>query len=215
RGGDQNVVLHALRELNIMPTPASDYRRKIKSRDELLAAIGTRPRERSVIMCHGAFDLVHPGDLRHLMYAKGEADIMRARLPSASHITKADHRPFVPQQLRAMNLAAYELVDYVVIDENPTPLENIRYLQPDYFAKGYEYVDGGVHPRTREEMDVLEGYGGEMIFTPGDVVYSSSRFIETGPPKIAADKLLTLMESEGPTLDSLRPAVPSPRRVPA
>jgi rfaE bifunctional protein kinase chain/domain len=207
------VVLHALRELNIMPTPANDYRRKIRSRDELLSAIGTRPRERSVIMCHGAFDLVHPGHLRHLMYAKGKADILVASLTSDSHITKAHHRPFVPQQLRAMNLAAYELVDYVIIDENPTPLENIKYLQPDYFAKGYEYVDGGVHPRTREEMDVLEGYGGEMIFTPGDVVYSSSRFIETGLPKIAADKLITLMESEGLTFDSLRQALRSLREV--
>ena len=28
---------------------------------------------------------------------------------------------------------------------------------------------------TREEKEVLESYGGEMIFTPGDIVYSSSR----------------------------------------
>ena len=192
-----------------MATPDNDYRRKIKSREELLAVIGTRPRERTVIMCHGAFDLVHPGHLRHLMYAKGKADLLVASLTGDSHISKAHHRPFVPQQLRAMNLAAYELVDYVIVDENPTPIENIKYLQPDYFAKGYEYVDGGVHPRTREEMDALEVYGGEVIFTPGDVVYSSSRFLETEPPKIAAEKLLTLMEPEGLTFDSLRQALQS------
>ena len=135
-------------------------------------------------MCHGTFDLVHPGHLRHLMYARGKADILVASLTSDAHISKANYRPFVPQMLRAMNLAALEVVDYVIIDENPTPLENIAFLQPDFFAKGYEYFDGpgGIHPKTQEEMDVISSYGGEMIFTPGDVVFSSSRFIEQTPP---------------------------------
>src|SRR3954464_13516106 len=114
-----------------MVTPDNDYRRKIKTRDELLAVIGTRPRNRKVIMCHGAFDLVHPGHLRHLMYAKGKADVLIASLTSDAFISKANYRPFVPQQLRAMNLAALEIVDYVIVDEQATPLENLVYLQPD------------------------------------------------------------------------------------
>src|SRR5687767_6724355 len=64
----------------------NDYRRKIKSRDELRTAIGPRPREKKVIMCHGTFDLVHPGHIRHLMYAKSKADILVASLTSDSHI---------------------------------------------------------------------------------------------------------------------------------
>lgn len=191
----------------------NDYRRKIRSREELMGIIGSRPRKQSVIMCHGTFDLVHPGHVRHLMYAKSKADILITSLTCDAHIRKAEHRPFVPQQLRAMNLAALEVVDYVIIDENPTPLENIRFLQPDYFAKGYEYCNGGIHPSTREEMEALGSYGGEMIFTPGDVVYSSSRLIEMGPPKIAAEKLDVLMESEGVSFDDLRHALESFRGI--
>jgi rfaE bifunctional protein kinase chain/domain len=191
-----------------MITIHNNYQRKIKTRDELLKIIGPRPRQQSVIMCHGTFDLVHPGHVRHLMYAKSKADLLVASLTSDAHISKANFRPFVPQQLRAMNLAAFEDVDYVIIDENPTPLENIRNLQPDYFAKGYEYFEGGgIHPRTREEIEALESYGGEMIFTPGDVVFSSSRFIEQGPPNLSNEKLITLMESEGVTFESLRAAL--------
>ena len=190
------------------------YRRKIKTREEILAVIGRRPRTRSVIMCHGTFDLVHPGHVRHLIYAKSKADILVASLTCDAHIRKAEHRPFVPQQLRAMNLAALEAVDYVVIDDTPTPIENIQFLQPDYFAKGYEYCDGGIHPSTREEMEALGSYGGEMIFTPGDIVFSSSRFIESGPPKIAAEKLGVLMESEGVACDDLRRALESFRGIP-
>src|SRR5437867_13354218 len=113
----------------------TDYRRKIKTRAELRDIIGPRPRQRTVIMCHGTFYLVHPGHLRHLMYAKGKADILIASLTCDAHIVKSAFRPFVPQDLRAMNLAAFELVDYVIIDTDPTPLANITFLQPDYFAK--------------------------------------------------------------------------------
>lgn len=187
-----------------MTASESDYRRKIKSRDELLQLIGLRPRARSVIVCHGTFDIVHPGHIRHLMYAKSKAEILVASLTCDAHIQKAKMRPYVPQQLRAMNLAALEVVDYVLIDDNPTPLENLRYLQPDFFAKGYEYTDGGIHPRTREEIAVLETYGGEIIFTPGDIVYSSSAVIETMAPNLAADKLHVLMESEEISFADLR-----------
>ena len=183
------------------------YRRKIKTREELCRLIGLRPRERTVIMCHGAFDLVHPGHVRHLMYAKSKADLLVASITSDTHISKANFRPFVPQELRAMNLAALEVVDYVIIDDNPTPIESIRALQPDYFAKGYEYHKGGLHPKTREELQALEVYGGELIFTPGDVVYSSSAVIEQSPPNLSGEKLITLMESEGVTFDDLRKAL--------
>jgi rfaE bifunctional protein kinase chain/domain len=80
-------------------------------------------------------------------------------------------------------------------------------LQPDYFAKGYEYTAGAVHPKTQEEIDVLNMYGGEIILTPGDIVFSSSRFIEVTPPNIAPEKLHALMESEGLSFGDLRQAL--------
>src|SRR5213596_2084713 len=100
-------------------TEHDNYKRKIKTREELRQIIGSRPRQASVIMCHGTFDLVHPGHVRHLMYAKSKADFLIASLTCDAHIQKANFRPFVPQQLRAMNLAALEVVDYVIIDDNP------------------------------------------------------------------------------------------------
>lgn len=176
---------------------ADTYRHKIKNVEELRAAIGPRPRQRAVVMCHGVFDLVHPGHIRHLLYAKSKADILVASLTADLHIAKANYRPFVPQDLRALNLAALEMVDYVLIDEDATPLRNLALVQPDFFAKGYEYQNGGLHPKTQAEIDIVERYGGEVLFTPGDIVYSSSALIESGPPDISIDKLLMLMHAEG------------------
>ena len=166
------------------------YRHKIKSAEELRDIIGPRPRKKRVIMCHGVFDVVHPGHVRHLLYARSKADLLIASITADHHITKGTHRPHVPQDLRAVNLAAFEVVDYVVIDKNPKPIENIRVIQPDYFAKGFEYTASGMPVKTAEEADVLQSYGGEIIFTPGDIVYSSSNLIDLAPPaiKLAPDR---------------------------
>ncbi len=94
---------------------------KIKTAEEIAALIGAPPREKKVIMCHGMFDIVHPGHVRHLLYAKSKGDILVASLTADAHITKANFRPFVPQELRAFNLAALEMVDYVVIDPESRP----------------------------------------------------------------------------------------------
>jgi rfaE bifunctional protein kinase chain/domain len=180
------------------------FSHKIKSADEVREAIGPRPRKKKVIMCHGTFDVVHPGHIRHLLYAKTKAGILIASLTSDEHIKKGNLRPYVPEDLRAVNLAALEMVDYVIIDRDAVPLKNLALIQPDYFAKGYEYTAGAIHPKTQEEIDVLESYGGEMIFTPGDIVYSSSALLELAPPSISVEKLMVLMQAEGVTFKDLR-----------
>src|SRR5437016_12150980 len=106
----------------------AQYQHKIKAADELRALVGARPRTNKVIMCHGVFDVVHPGHVRHLLYAKSKADILIASLTADQHITKGIYRPHVPQDLRAVNLAAFEMVDYVLVDARDKPLENIRMI---------------------------------------------------------------------------------------
>lgn len=176
------------------------FRRKIVTADELIQIIGPHPRDKKVIMCHGTFDIVHPGHIRHMVYASEKADVLVASLTADKHIKKADVRPYVPEDLRAINLAALEVVDYVLVDGNAKPLENLAKIQPDYFAKGYEYTDGHIDPRTQEEVDVLESYGGEIIFTPGDVVYSSSYIIENTRPNIGVEKTISLLSAENLSL---------------
>jgi rfaE bifunctional protein kinase chain/domain len=183
------------------------FSHKIKTAAEIAKLIGDRPRSKKVIMCHGTFDVVHPGHVRHLLYAKTKAPLLIASLTADEHIKKGNLRPYVPENLRAVNLAALEMVDYVLVDADPTPLENIKLIKPDFFAKGYEYTAGTVNPKTQEEIDILESYGGEVIFTPGDIVYSSSALIELAPPTIGVDKLLSLMDSEKLNFDDLRLAL--------
>ena len=179
------------------------YGHKLKTLAELVEILAQPPRNRKVIMCHGVFDVVHPGHLRHLVYAKSKADILVASLTADQFITKGAYRPHVPQELRALNLAAFEVVDYVLIDPHDKPLETLTMLKPDFFAKGYEYSAAGVNPKTKEEIDIVSSYGGQVIFTPGDIVYSSSSLMKLERPNLRVEKLLALMDSGGVTFETL------------
>jgi bifunctional ADP-heptose synthase (sugar kinase/adenylyltransferase) len=105
--------------------------------------------------------------------------------------------------LRATNLAAYEIVDYVIINNEKKPLELLEYLQPDYYSKGYDYSSEN-RERSLEEAEILRKYGGELIITSGDVVFSSTELINAKPPKIQYHKLADLMHREGITFDKLK-----------
>jgi len=183
------------------------YRYKLKTPAELLEVAGEFPRQKKVILCHGVFDVVHPGHVRHLAYAKTKADILIASITADRHIKKGIYRPHIPEVLRALNLAAFEMVDYVMIDDQETPLKTLSELKPDFFAKGFEYTSTGLPPATQEEADVVEGYGGQMIFTPGDVVYSSSKFLNLSLPQVQLEKLLLLMQLNEISFETLRDTI--------
>ena len=110
--------------------------KKIKRFKDLVKIVGKKnKRTKKFILCHGVFDVVHPGHIRHLIYAKSNADILIVSLTADKHIKKGVYRPHVPEDLRALNLAALEMVDYVFIDDNDKPIKNLKIIKPDFLQK--------------------------------------------------------------------------------
>ena len=179
-----------------------NYSHKIKTIQSLKSLISKS--KQKFIFCHGVFDIVHPGHVRHLVYAKSIANKLIVSITSDKHINKGIYRPHIPERIRALNLAAFEMVDYVIIDTNTKPIENLKKLKPHFFAKGFEYSSDGLPKATQEEAKVVRSYGGKIIFTPGDIVYSSSNFLGDHLPKIKYEKLLELMHSNKITFNKLR-----------
>ena len=179
------------------------YSYKIKTSSQLKKIVKNN-KNFNFIMCHGVFDVVHPGHVRHLTYAKTKADKLIVSLTCDKHIKKGTYRPHIPENLRALNLAAFEMVDYVVIDKNSTPINNIKLIRPNYFAKGFEYSSAGLPKATQEEIKALKSYGGNIIFTPGDVVYSSSKFLNKSLPEVGLEKLIMLMHKEKINFETLK-----------
>lgn len=185
------------------------YSGKILDIAGLEAVIGSiGKREKKFVLCHGVFDVVHPGHIRHLAYAKSRADVLVVSITCDRWVEKGAYRPHVPESLRALSLAALEMVDFVLIDKNKTPIENLKILKPDFFAKGFEYSDN-LPEATLEEMDIVSEFGGSVLFTPGDVVYSSTKLINQFTPSLKMEKLEVLMQQFDLSLDKIRETVNS------
>ena len=125
-------------------------------------------------------------------------------MTSDRFIKKGIYRPHIPEDIRALNLSAFEMVDYVLIDNHEKPNNLIKLLQPNFFAKGFEYGSSGLPAATKEEKKIVETYGGKMIFTPGDIVYSSSKFLDYSLPNLYLEKLSFLMKKNKITFNYLK-----------
>lgn len=159
----------------------SDYQKKIVTLDELrLAVVEARAAGKTVVQCHGCFDIVHPGHIRYLEFARRQGDILIVSVTGDSDVSKGENRPYIPQELRAENLAALVFVDYVLINTAPTAEGILDRLRPDFYVKGLEYE----HSRDAgflAEKAMVEKYGGRMIYSSGEVVFSSTNLIEQLP----------------------------------
>ena len=180
------------------------YKHKIVSTEKLLLKL-KKKNLKKLIMCHGVFDVVHPGHVRHLVYAKSRADLLLVSITSDKFINKGIYRPHVPEKIRALNIAAFEMVDYVLIDNNATPIKNIKKIKPDFFAKGFEYNSKETQKiETIKEIEAIKSYGGKIIFTPGDVVFSSTNILNYIKPNLKYEKILELMKSNNITFSKLK-----------
>ena len=72
-------------------------------------------------------------------------------------------------------LAAFECVDHVIVFDELTPETALARLQPEIHCKGADYAPGQNKPVP--ETDVVESYGGRVVFLPLVPCYSTSDLI--------------------------------------
>ena len=133
--------------------------RKICSLDRLLALrADARAAGRRIVQCHGCFDIVHPGHIRHLQFARSLGDILLVSVSSDAHVNKGINRPLIPDDLRAGSLAALECVDWVYINPHPTAVDLLEQTRPDIYVKGREY-ERNRDPRFLAERETVHRHG--------------------------------------------------------
>ncbi len=162
---------------------------KIRSVAELAQLIcRMKTQGKRVVHCHGVFDLVHLGHIRHFEMAKREGDVLVVTVTPDEHVNRGPGRPIFNHHLRAESLAALACVDYVAVNEWPTAVETIRLLRPDVYVKGSEYArpEHDVTGKIYDEEQAIQSVGGRIHFTD-DITFSSSQLINQHfsihPPK--------------------------------
>jgi len=153
--------------------------KKIKKLAELKTKIADlKKQNRRIAHCHGVFDLIHPGHIRHLAAAKKEADVLVVTVTADQFVKKGPGRPIFNENLRAETLASFASVDYVAINHAPTAVNCIKLLKPDVYVKGQDYIDRSkdVTGKISEEEEAIVSVGGRIVFT-NEITFSSSNLI--------------------------------------
>lgn len=115
---------------------------KLKKITDLKSVICALKRKGKIIVfTNGCFDLLHPGHIKILRYAKSKGDILVVGLNSDSSIRriKGNKRPILDQKARATLLSAISYVDYIVVFSDDTPYKLIKTIKPDYLVKGEDW----------------------------------------------------------------------------
>lgn len=149
-----------------------EYRIKIK--DSL------KQSNKTVVLCHGVFDLLHPGHIIHFEQAKSMGDVLVVSITSEKYVRKGPGRPYFNNEMRMRFLEAIEYVDYVMLSEGYTVDDIIEAIEPDIYVKGQEYKisKDDITGKISEEKELVEKHGGKIEFTTGQV-FSSTKLINT------------------------------------
>jgi len=153
--------------------------KKIKNISELSSIINELKVEgKKVVHCHGVFDLLHIGHIKHFEEAKALGNVLIVSITPDEFVNKGPGRPAFSAMLRLEGLAALEAVDYVIANKWPTANEIIKELKPNIYCKGPDYKDplDDITGKISEEEEAIISVGGKIIYTD-DVTFSSSSLL--------------------------------------
>lgn len=132
---------------------------------------------KTIVHCHGCFDLMHPGHIKYFQAAKAMGDVLIVTVSPDIYVDKGPGRPVFNQALRAESIAALECVDYVAINRWVTAEETLRLVRPNIFVKGQEFER--LEDKTgkiQREAEVVKEVGAQLRFTH-EIVFSSSQLL--------------------------------------
>lgn len=166
-----------------------DVKNKIKPLPALAKIIeDLKKKGKTVVQCHGVFDLVHLGHIRHFNLAKKEGDVLVVTITKDKHVKRGPGRPIFNEELRMETLASLAITDFVSCVDSPTAIDAIKTLRPNIYAKGLEYKDASkdLTGKITEEEKTIKSVGGRIHFTD-DITFSSSKiinsYLEIFPPR--------------------------------
>jgi len=152
---------------------------KIVSLTELGRATAlARTRGRKVVLCHGTFDLLHIGHVKHLEAARAFGDLLIVTATGDAYVNKGPGRPVFGEHMRAEMLAQLEIVDYVAVNHAYDAVNVIGEVRPAFYVKGQDYQnpDGDISGKIVAEREAAEANGGQLVFTD-EIMFSSSQLI--------------------------------------
>ncbi len=152
---------------------------KIISLKELSKKINLLKRQnKTVVLCHGVFDILHIGHIKHFESAKKNGDILVVTVTKDKFVNKGSHRPTFKIKERLSALAALNCIDYVTQNDSSNAIKTIKYLKPNIYCKGSEYkkIKEDITGQIKNEINAINSVGGKVKYTYEDTYSSSNIF---------------------------------------
>lgn len=133
---------------------------------------------KKIALCHGVFDLLHIGHIKHFKEAKSLTDTLIVTITSDKYVNKGPNRPAFDEQNRVEAIAALDNVDFVALNRDATALPAIEKLKPHIYCKGPDYKlhKNDISGVIKKEINAVRKIGGKTVYTK-DVTFSSSKLI--------------------------------------
>ena len=136
--------------------------------------------KKKIVLCHGVFDLVHLGHIKHFKSAKKFGDFLIVSITTNKFINKGPGRPIFDQNQRLEYLKELKIIDEVIISNKESAEDVIKIVKPDFYVKGPDYKINSKDKtqNIKKEKTLVERYGGKIKYT-ADLTFSSSNIINT------------------------------------
>ena len=133
-------------------------------------------KNKKVTLCHGVFDLLHIGHIKHFEESKKLGDILVVSLTKDEFVNKGPNRPVFNTQQRAEFISRIDVVDYVLINDYETSEKIIRFLKPKIYSKGLDYKDNkkDITNNIEIEINAIESVKGKIHYTKSAKIDASN-----------------------------------------
>lgn len=164
----------SLNELICVITSVGDF--KLQTMESLKYIVkDLKEKGKKIVFTNGCFDLLHIGHITSFKEAKKYGDILIVAVNSDRSVkrNKGDLRPIISEKDRIAMICEVECVDYVILMDDKTPENLIKFLKPNISVKGEDWKD-----KIVPEKKTLESYGGELKFIKAVSNVSTTKIIE-------------------------------------
>lgn len=122
---------------------------------------------KTIVFIQGDFNILHPGHIRFINFAASCGDFLIVGVNSDEY-----GHSFIPENNRLASIQALDNVSYSFILREP--VENfLLKLKPNIVVKGKEFSQ-----QSNSEKAIVESYGGQLLFSSGEVKFSSINLLK-------------------------------------
>ena len=139
---------------------------KIKTLEELQRIIADlKSKGKKIVHCHGVFDLLHIGHIKHFEQAKTFGNVLVVTITPDEYVNKGPNRPAFTTTLRLEALAGLESIDFVAANKWSDAIETIKMLQPEFYCKGPDYKahSDDITGKIDDEEEAIKSVGNHYV----------------------------------------------------